>query len=333
MAKMNHVNEATVALTQNTSAIKHAVKGMQAYERMGEGLANLNTMRGGTKGFKGFIMEEMEAGHASALGRYTEVINNNGIADLRHIKSNGTEVLQQVKSGYKPKQINFGEYSGQEVLLDKGNAHLKTFKEAGSKVGVRVRECHVTDAEAKKLADLMQRESRITGNPNAPVTSHLYSGAKSISAAHSVGLKAAKSGAIAGAGFSLGSNIVDVARGKKTVGEAAGDVVVDTAKAGVVGYGAGAVGSAIASTAAGAAAIETAGAVTAAVSSAPVVGTALTAGVGAVGAAGTAISAGAGAAASAIGLSVVAPVVAAAAPFVVAGAILGGIGSLLFGDD
>lgn len=333
MAKMNHVNEAAAAIQENTGAIKRAVKGMQAYERMGEGLSNLNTMRGGTKGFKGFVMEELEAGHASALGRHTEVINNNGIADLRHIKSNGTEVLQQVKSGYKPNQINFGKYGGQEVLVDKGNTNFRAFKEAGRKAGVRVRECHVTDAEAKKLADLMQRESRLTGNPNAPVTSHLYSGAKSIGAAHSVGLKAAKSSAIAGAGFSLGSNIVDVARGKKNVGEAAGDVVVDTAKAGVVGYGAGAVGSALASTAAGAAAIETAGAVTAAVTSAPVIGTVITTGAAAVGTAAAAISTDAGAATAAIGLTAAAPLVAAAAPFVAAGAIIGGIGSLLFGDD
>ncbi|SEH42544.1 hypothetical protein [Selenomonas sp. KH1T6] len=332
MAKMNHVNEAAVAIQQNTGAIKRAAKGMLAYERMGEGLSNLNTMRGGTKGFKGFVMEELEAGHASALGRHTEVINNNGIADLRYVKSNGTEVLQQVKSGYKPKQIDFGEYTGQEVLLDKGNTHIQTFKEAGSKVGVKVREGHVTDAEAKKLADLMQRESRITGSSNAPVTSHLYSGAKRASAAHSVGLKAAKSSAIAGAGFSLGSNIVEVARGKKSVSEAAGDVVVDTAKAGAVGYGAGAVGSVIASTTAGAAAIEAAGAAAAAVTSAPVIGTALTAGATAVGTAAAAISTGAGAATAAIGLTAAAPIVAAAAPFVVAGAVIGGIGSWLFGD-
>ncbi|SDO92683.1 hypothetical protein [Selenomonas ruminantium] len=333
MAKKNHVNEAAAALHQNSGAIKRAVKGMQAYERMGDGLAKLNTMRGGTKGFKGFVMEELEAGHASALGRHTEVINNNGIADLRYIKSNGTEVLQQVKSGYKPKQIDFGEYAGQEVLLDKGNAHLQTFKEAGNKVGVKVRECHVTDGEAKKLADFMQRESRITGNSNAPVTSHLYSGAKRVSTAHSVGMKAAKSGAIAGAGFSLGSNIVEVVRGKKTVGEAAGDVVVDTAKAGVVGYGAGAVGSVIASTAAGAAAIETAGAAAAVVTSAPVIGTAITTGAAAVGTAAATISAGAGAATAAIGLTAAAPIVAAAAPFVAAGAAIGVIGSFFFGDD
>ena len=332
MAKKNHVNEAAVAIQKNSSAIKRAAKGMQGYERMGEGLANLNTMRGGTKGFKGFVMEEMEAGRASALGRHTEVINNNGIADLRHVKANGTENLKQMKTGYKPGQIDFSRYKGQTIVIDKGNPHFKALKELGHKAGVKVVEGHVADAEAKTLANLMQMETKLTGSKNAVVTSHLYSGAKSVSAAHGVGMKAAKSGAIAGAGFSLGSNIVDVARGKKTVGEAAGDVVIDTAKAGVVSYGAGAVGSAIASTAAGAAAIETAGAVTAAVTSAPVVGAALTTGAAAVGTAAATISAGAGAATAAIGLTAAAPIVAAAAPFVAAGAIIGGIGSWLFGD-
>ncbi|TYZ22934.1 hypothetical protein [Selenomonas ruminis] len=328
MAKKKHVNEAVVSIQQNTRNINHAAKGMRYYQDMGDGLSRLNTMRGGTKGFKGFVMEELEAGNASALGRHTEVINNNGLVDLRHIKTDGTKVLKQMKSGYKPGQIDFSRYKGQTVVIDKGNVNFKALQAAGRKVGVKVVEGHVTDAEAKMLADMMQLESKITGSKNAVISSNLCSSAKQVSAAHSVGLKSAKSGSIAGAGFSLGSNIVSVARGNKTVGEAAGDVAIDTVKAGAIGYSAGAVGSAVASTAIGAAAIETAGAAAAAVSSAPVIGTAITTGVGAVTAASGAISAGTGAALGAIGLGAIAPVAAAAAPFVAAGALL----SLFFDD-
>ena len=92
---------------------------------------------------------------------------------------------------------------------------------------------------------------------------------------------------------SLGRNAIEVARGNKTVGEAAGDVVIDTAKAGAVGYGA----SVLAGTAARAA-----------------------------------ISTGVGTAVSALGIAAAAPVVATIAPVAVAGAAISAVGNWLFGD-
>ena len=343
MAKKKYYEEAIVAVERNSRQVKGAARAINSYGKMGEGLSDLNTMRGGAKGFKGFVMEELEAAESSAVGRTTQVINNNGIADLKHIKTDGTEVLKQVKTGYKPGQIDFSRYKGQTVVVDKGNPFFKQLRNEGSKFGVKVVEGHVADAEAKALADWMQLEAKLTGNKNAVVTTNIYKGVKNIEAAHGVGMSAAKSGAIAGAGFSVGSNIVDVARGKKTVGEAACDVAVDTVTAGAVGYGAGVVGSAVASTAVGAAAIETAGVAAAAVSSAPVIGTAITTGAGALTAASGAVTAGAtavmggvGSAASLVGagglVATVAPVAIAAAPFVAAGAVLGAIGSLFFDD-
>lgn len=343
MAKKGYIAETFVSINQNSRNINRAVKGMRAYADMEEGLSALNTMRGGVKGFKGFVMEELEAGSASAIGRHTEVINNNGLADLRYIKSDGTEVFKQMKSGYKPGQIDFSRYKGQTVVIDKGNANFKSLQAAGRKAGVKVVEGHVTDAEAKALADWMQLESKVTGNKNAVISTKVYSGVKQASVAHNVGIKAAKSGAIAGAGFSIGSNFVEVAKGNKSFGEAAGDVAVDTIKAGAIGYGAGAVGSAVAGTAVGAAAIETAAGVGAMVSSAPLIGSAITSGMGAAAAASGTIAAGTTAAMGAIGsaagmvggagaVAAVTPVVVAAAPFVVAGAALGIIGSLFFDD-
>ena len=92
---------------------------------------------------------------------------------------------------------------------------------------------------------------------------------------------------------SIGRNAIEVARGNKTVGEAAGDVVIDTAKAGAVGYGA----SMLAGTAAG-----------------------------------TAIATGVGTAVGTIGFAAAAPVVAAVAPVAIAGAAISAVGSWLFGD-
>lgn len=92
---------------------------------------------------------------------------------------------------------------------------------------------------------------------------------------------------------SLGRNAIEVARGNKTVGESAGDAVIDIAKAGAVGYGA----SMLASTTAGAA-----------------------------------ISTGVGTAIGALGLTAAAPVAAAVAPVAIAGAAISAVGRWLFGD-
>lgn len=362
----NQFTEAAIAAQRNARSIRQAATGIRAYGRAGDGLSKLNTMRGGTKGFKGFVMEEMEAAEASARGRATHVLNNNGIADLRHVKANGTTALKQMKVGYKPGQIDFSRYKGQTIVVDKGNPHFRALKAEGAKAGVKVVEGHVTAREAKAFSDAMQWETKITGNKNAVITSTVYRGVKTAAAAHRAGLAAAKTGATGGMGFSFGSNAVDVLKGRKSVGEAAVDVAADTAKAGVVSYGVGAAGSAIGSTAAGAAALKTVGTVAATAAKAPVIGTAISAGsaattaiagagtaaataaagamtsaVGAAGAAATSLAAGtalsgavaAGAGLASAGAAALGGAMIAAAPVAVPLAVVGGICSLLFGDD
>ena len=365
MSKKNKFIAASVAGKAGKRAIKHAVKGINSFKKASQGLSSLNTMRGGVKGFKGFVAEEMEAAEASALGRSTTVLNNNGIADLVHTKTNGSIALKQMKVGYKPGQIDFARYKNQTVIVDKGNPNIAMLKSEGAKFGVKVVEGHVSDSEAKYLADAMQMETKITGSKNAVIAPKLYQGMKTISAAHSAGISAAKGGAVFGGGFSLGKNTVQVLRGDKSVGEAAGDVVVDTAIAGATGYGAGVAGSLIGSTATGAAAIEAVSAVGATVAGAPVVSSVISAGTAAtalVGGAGTAVATGAAglatsavsaaataassAAAGTIGAGLVSSVGAgavaattavgaaavAAAPFVAVGAVVGGICCFFFSD-
>lgn len=295
----------------NKRAIVRAAKSINSFDRAYRGLSSLNTMRGGTKGFKGFVAEEMEAASASSLGRSTKVLNDNGIADLVHVKADGSTAMKQMKVGYKPGQINFAKYKGQTIVVDKGNPNAAVLKKQGAKFGVKVVEGHVSGEEAEVLADAMQLETKLTGSKNAVLTPKLYQGMKTVSAAHGAGMSAARSGAAFGGGFSLGSNIVQVAKGNKFIGEAAGEVVVDTAIAGATGYGMGVAGSLIGSTTIGAAAIETAGAAGTLIAGAPVVGTVVGAGT----AAATVIG-GAGAAA------------VAAAPFVAVGAVIGGLFSL-----
>jgi len=361
MSKKNHLYSAAEAMQYASSTINRASKNMRAATQAADEMSSLNTMRGGAKGFKGFVNESMEAFEANAHGHQTLVLNDNGIADLVYMKADGTKVLQQVKLGYKPGQIDFSRYQGQTVIVNPDHPYFKELKAEGKAFGVKVVKGHVSEAEAKSMADAMQLETKITGSKNAVLVPKAYAGAKTVAAAHSAGVRAASAGAKAGAGFGIGSNIVQVAKGNKTVGEAAGDVVVDTAKAGAISYGTGAAGSLIGSTEAGAAAFKLAGAAGTALSEAPVIGTVAGAAgtaAGAIGAVGTtAATAAAGlatgavtaagtaatglaagtAAAGAVGAASAAAIGAtaaigaaavAAAPVVAVGAVIGGIFSL-----
>ncbi len=293
MSKKNNTYASCEALLENANSVRRAGKSMAAFAEANRNLSGLNTMRGGAKGFKGFVGESLEAAESTALGRKTIVLNDNGLADLKHLKANGTSTMKQLKIGYKPGQIDFSRYKGQTVVIDKGNPNFKILKAEGAKHGVKVVQGHVSQQEAKFWADAMQMETKFTGSKNSVLVPKAYQGVKTAMAAHNAGLTAAKSGSVAGAGFSLGRNLVQVAKGNKSVGEAAGDIVVDTVEAGVIGYGTGAAGSLIAGTELGAAALGAASSLGSAAASAPVLGSVIgagTAATGAIGGAGTALA-------------------------------------------
>lgn len=327
--EMNSIYAGAVGTAKNVKAVHQAVRKMRAFEQAQEELSGLNTLRGGSKGFKDFVGESLEAAESSARGRTTIVLNNNGLADLKHLKTNGKAAFQQVKIGYKPGQIDFARYKGQTIVVDKGNPYFRTLKAEAAKSGVKVVEGHVTEQEARFWADAMQLETKVTGKTNATVVPKFYQSAKTAAAAHRAGVSAAKSGAAAGAGFSLGKNIVQVVKGNKTVSEAAGDVIVDTAEAGAISYGAGAAGSLLASTEIGAAALETASTAGAVISSAPVISSAVSAGTaitGAIGGAGASVAAAATGAVTGAVTSAAAAASSVAAGTAAAGAV-GAIGS------
>ncbi|MCI7612842.1 MAG: hypothetical protein MSS66_07665 [Selenomonadaceae bacterium] len=296
--------------------------------KMGNDLRNLNTMRGGSKGFKGFVAEHMQAAEATGKGKHTVVLDDNGIADLKYTGKNGHEYYQQMKFGYENGNIDFAKYKGQTVIVDKGNPSFKKWKAEGRKYNVNVVESEITKKEAEELAKWMQKETALTGAKKAVVVPR-------VAAAHRAGLNAAKTGAMFGAGMSIGANAVDVINGDKELGDAAVDVAKDTAVAYGSAYVAGAAGSMIASTSVGTAAIGAASSAAAAVSSTAVggavigAGTAAAGAVGAAGAAATGAVVGAvGTAAGAIGAGVTAAgsaAVAATAGTVVGGAVASGV--------
>lgn len=236
------INSRTVGAASCGLVVQEAARAAAISGRFAAGLENLNTARGGQKGLFGFVGEEMQAADASINGKITYVINNNGAADLVYVGKNGHKYYQQVKLGYEnsfKQKINFAEYKGQTIVVDKGNPSFAKIKAEGAKHGVKVIEGNITKSEAQELARYMQQETAITGAKKAVFV-------PKVAAAHKAGLSTAKAGALYGAGFSMGSNLVDVACGDKEIGEAAQDVAKDTAVSYAAGYALGAAGSAVA---------------------------------------------------------------------------------------
>ena len=315
-----------------------SIKNAGIFEKLAKNLSAYNTNRGGPNGLKGFIFEDMHAANASLNGVPTEVLANNGIADFRILNPNGTYSLGQAKNVHN--YVDWSPYRGQKIVIDKGNTKLI---ESARKAGMKVIESDISNADAESLANVMRLETKITGRPTAPITSGIHS-------LHQAGLNSAKIGGAVAAGFSLGSNIVDVATGDKKLGEAsvaiATDTAIGTASSYVIGAGttafantaigatvignATAVGGAIAGTSAGASVIAAGTAVTTATSgAAAAVGGAI---------ASTSVGAsmiGAASAASAtLGATAIGATIVAGAPFIAAGAAVGciyKIGKKIFG--
>ncbi|CAK7037545.1 hypothetical protein [Tissierella sp.] len=271
--------------------IVNGIKRTGLFEKLSNNLSNLNTMRGGTKGFKGFVFEELHAVDATLKGQITEVINNNGIPDFAIKNSDGSISYAQSKAGYNGQNIDFSPYDGQTIIVDNGNKYLiNKAKEAG----LDVIESDISLKESAKLAKKMQLESKITGNKNSIIVPKTHAALNVAKEVHHAGIKTAAKGCQFGGGFSLGSNIVDVVSGDKDLDEAVVDIVKDSAVSAGVGYVTGATVTAVGNTAIGAAvggAVSTAGT---AIASTAVGGTVVAAGTtvaGTITAAGTAVGA------------------------------------------
>lgn len=188
------------------------------YSKMAGRLSAYNTMRGGTKGYGGFVFEEMHAADVASKGVNIQVLGNNGPVDFVVVDAQGNQALVQAKAGYKPHQIDWSKYKDQKIVVDKGNTALAA--EARS-AGLTVEESAIYKAQADCLARAQQWESRLTGQATAPITAATAS-------AHYAGLASAKLAARVGVPMHLGENIYDVLLGTKSFEEAAAEVIVDS---------------------------------------------------------------------------------------------------------
>lgn len=311
---------------------------------------NISKLNVNRANLKGFVFEHLHVKEMNyelmKKGLKAEVIDNNGLADIvvRNVKTGKVVETIQTKCGYESGATNLSRYvkDGQTIVV---NGDSKNLAKSLTKKGIDFKKSPVTNKEANATANLMKTEKKLLGTKNAPVTTKALQTKEIIKNGHSTGLKAAKNGALFGAGISIGSNTVEVIRGEKEIGEAIADVTIDTAIAGATGYAVGAAGSFIASTSVGSAAIGAATTATAAIAttSAAITGavaTGATAAASAIGAtavggaiagAGTAIASTAAGAAVVAGAATATAAVVAAAPILVGGAIIGGVCSFIGG--
>ena len=280
---MESLNNNIVAPVEVTSCLYNA----GIYIKLAERLSKYNTMRGGVKGYGGFIFEELHAADVASKGANITVLNDNGIADFIVKDANGKEILVQAKAGYKPNTIDWNKYKGQTIVVDKGNSALAN---EAKRAGLKVQESNIFKKEADLVARTQQLESKLTGRVTAPITGTMAS-------AHYAGLASAKLAARIGVSMKIGENIYDIISGEKSFEEAAGNIVKDSvvlvggayiggAALTITGTALGMTATAIAGTSIGAATIGTVGAATAAIGG-TAVGGMIISGVGTV-AAGTA---------------------------------------------
>ena len=212
---MQSLNDNVAVPVEIASCINNA----GIYTKMSSRLGAYNTMRGGVKGYGGFVFEELHAADVATKGVNINVLGNNGIVDFIVKDASGKEILVQAKAGYKPHQINWSKYKGQTIVVDKGNT--ATANEARA-AGLKVQESAISKKQADVVARAQQWESKITGSSTAPITG-------TMAGAHYAGLASAKLAARVGVSMKLGENIYDVLSGEKEFSEAAVDVIVDGA--------------------------------------------------------------------------------------------------------
>jgi len=240
------------------------MKNAGIYSKLSERLSAYNTMRGGTKGYGGFVFEELHAADAASKGTNINVIADNGPADFIVRNPSGRKILVQAKAGYKPGQIDWAKYKGQTIVVDKGNTALASEARAA---GLKVQESAIYKQEADMVARFQQWESKVTGKTTAPIIG-------TATGAHYSGLASMKLAAKVGVSMKLGATICDVISGDRDFSDAAGDLVIDSAKiaggayaSGVAFSLVGTAASALASTTAGTAVTTAASAAVSAVAS------------------------------------------------------------------
>lgn len=256
---------------------KHLSSGAQRNGIINETFENISKLDVNRGNLKGFLFENRVSEELNSKlldkGFKAVVLDDNGIADIAivHMKSGKVVKRIQAKCGYEGQSVkDFTRYvdDGQTLVI---NNDADKFGRSLDNRGIKYEKSSVTDREVSRMADAMKKEGKLLNSKNAKLTSYAYKTKEVVKNCHTTGVSAAKSGACFGAGMSLGSNIVDVFSGDKSLDEATVDIAKDTVVAGATSYVTGAATAVGATTVGGAITAGTAAVGAVAVAAAPVV--------------------------------------------------------------
>lgn len=245
LADMAAVN----SIVEDSKNAVSTYKKIQELSTLREELSSLNAARGGTQGLKGFIMESLEANAQNQAGHRAIVIDDNGIADLIIGKGKNAETVQ-IKCGYAPGQIDFAKYKEAGVsrfMLNRDHPRFAEISAEAKKYGYHLEPTSHSAAECQMIADGMQLEYKITGNPKTFFVPHAYTTQQAFNLIAQRGVAAAQAAAKFGGALAVSVGIAEVLAGKKSMEEAAKDAFNMTADAAFYG----ATGNMIMSTALG----------------------------------------------------------------------------------
>lgn len=344
LVDMNAVDE-VVSLSKNAAELGKQLEAELATQ-------NADTAQ---DGLKKFIRSQIEATANDGQTRHVHVMDADALADL------------VIAKGLEHVEVKCESHIGKDnwelckdlgvVYLNSDQPNFEALKEQAIAHGVKKVESTLSKAvHCEELTELMRVESQITGNPAAVFFPHAYDKAQAIKLVELNGAISAKAWAKVGGAVAIGSNVVDVLTGDKTVKEAAKDIATSAAKEVLIDYaksqiiatavtqpvvqsaikkfGGDAVMKAVGQTSLGATAVSTAnnvllsstGLVAAAIKG---VGSTTAGFVSTVGFTGTAGAITAGTAAITGGLATAAALVTPLAPIALGGAALYGVGKLL----
>lgn len=243
--RRNPEDESKIAeLSTLEEIVRNSKRAVETYEEiqrlssLRKELSSLNAARGGTQGLKGFIMESLEANAQNQAGHHALVIDDNGIADLL-IENGGKTETVQIKCGYTPGQIDFAKYKEAGInrfMLNRDHPQFVKIAEEAKKYGFDLEPTSHSAAECQMIADGMQLEYKITGNPKTFFVPHAYTTQQAFNLIAQRGVAAAQAAAKFGGALAVSVGIAEVLSGNKTIEEAAKDAFNTTAD--VAFYGA-----------------------------------------------------------------------------------------------
>ena len=186
-------------------------------------------------GLKMFIRSQIEASMSDGLTRHVQIVDEDTLADL--IIEKGLEHVE-VKCEYRLGKENWQFCKDLGVLyVNSDQTDIEAVKERAMAFGVKKIENTLSKAvQCEELTNLMQVESKITGNPAAIFFPHAYNKAQAIKLIQINGAVSAKAWAKVGGAVAIGSNVVSVLTGEKTVKQAAKDMATSAAKEILIDY-------------------------------------------------------------------------------------------------